>query len=435
MTINQNRLLLLALLSVSLCGCGTLRKSPAISAVEPVPTIQRVSMARLQERQGDTRTAQRIYEQVLATNPDQSLARHRMGVLEARAGHYDVAIAHFEAARQAGKSDPELMNDLGYACYLKGDLPAAERWLREALTSDSRNRQAHNNLGLVLGAMGRDRESLDQFRLAGSMADAWNNVAWVQAQRGDTDAAQRSYLKALDADASIKPAAEALVAIEQRREALVRIARRTDPDRRPRDTVKVVSYEEALPTALPEPGALGVTLADFEASGDDNRPREPARLPDSAGAAVALDSATREHQSELRPLVAQPATADPLTPRTNNGVTASPSIEPAATLQTAAAEAARLPAVSPRDADRDALADAPEPQAWNQLFLPTRALSNPPVPAVPVPAAREAELTPPLRSDWESTTPERPSAARRPPSIEPQFHDWPAFRPADSRQP
>jgi Tfp pilus assembly protein PilF len=229
-------------------GCGS--TSGFRSAQNEPATIQHVSLARLQERQGDTVAARQVYERVLESQPDQPLAHHRLGVLDAKKGDYAAAIAHLEIARTAGEPSAELLNDLGYACYLQGDLEQAEHWLRQASTLDSRNLSVHNNLGLVLGAAGRDKEALSEFRLAGSMADAYNNIAWVHSQRGDLTNARKNYLKALDTDSSLKPAAEALVALGNHEQAMNRIARRDrsepgliDPKQNP---TQLAAHEAAL---------------------------------------------------------------------------------------------------------------------------------------------------------------------------------------------
>lgn len=189
-------------------------------------TVQHMSLARLQERQGDANGAREIYEQVLRETPQEGAAHHRLGVLDAKAGRFAAAIQHFEATLSTSSPSAELLNDLGYACYLNDDLQAAEKWLAQAVNLDPQNTAAHNNLGLVLGALRRDEESLEQFRRAGSLADAYNNLAWVLTQRGDLAGARRHYLMALDADPTLKPAAEALVALGHHEQILTRIAKR-----------------------------------------------------------------------------------------------------------------------------------------------------------------------------------------------------------------
>jgi tetratricopeptide (TPR) repeat protein len=57
-----------------------------------------------------------------------------------------------------------------------------------------------NNLGLALGLAGDQEAALEAFRLGGSEADAWNNLAVVQRALGDLEAAASSFERAADAD-------------------------------------------------------------------------------------------------------------------------------------------------------------------------------------------------------------------------------------------
>ena len=211
----------------TLTGCSQMHTKLNVSDQNNV--IRQLSLARLHERQGDTESARKIYETVLKSHSDQPIAHHRLGVLAAKAGKVENALTHLNAARESGDATAELLNDIGYAMYLQGDAAGAEKLLRESLTADSTYKPALNNLGIVLGSQGKDQQSLAVFQEAGSSAQALNNLAFVQSQRGDVDLARQNYLKALDFDPKLKPAAQALVEMQTHRKTLDRVARRANP--------------------------------------------------------------------------------------------------------------------------------------------------------------------------------------------------------------
>lgn len=89
-------------------------------------------------RQGQLRTAENLYRQVLQRNPRQIDALHFLGVLTAQQSHY---------------------------------VEAAE-WIRQALAIDPHYADAWNNLGNVLAAMDRWGEAADAYQRANKLAPA-----------------------------------------------------------------------------------------------------------------------------------------------------------------------------------------------------------------------------------------------------------------------
>jgi Flp pilus assembly protein TadD len=171
------------------------------------------ALARLTERKGNLQNAEQMYRSLQSQHGNTPELEHRMGVVAARQGRFEEARQHFANAAAGGRESPELMTDLGYCCYLMDDLPAAEHALRSALARDPNSQRARNNLGLVLGGQGRMDESMAQFKLAGSEAEAHSNLAYVYSQTGDLKRAAEEYNLALSLNQQLRPAAEALVQI------------------------------------------------------------------------------------------------------------------------------------------------------------------------------------------------------------------------------
>ena len=170
-----------------------------------------VSVARLSERHGQPQQAKTIYRAIIKKNPKNLISHHRLGVIAARTGDYKQAHFHFKNAMELATPSAQLLNDIGYAFYLQERLEEAEPILREALQVDSGNKQARNNLALVLGEQGRFKASLAEFKKVVSEPEAYANLAYVQSQSGDIETAKANYNSALTLDSTLRPAAEALM--------------------------------------------------------------------------------------------------------------------------------------------------------------------------------------------------------------------------------
>ena len=105
---------------------------------------------------------------------------------------------------------------MGYAYLLIGDLESADQSLRAAVSMDSRNERAINNLAMVSGRRGKYNEALQLFQISGEDAEAYANLAYVMTENGHLGKAADAYHRALDLDADLTVAAEALVQLEPR---------------------------------------------------------------------------------------------------------------------------------------------------------------------------------------------------------------------------
>ncbi|MFO0872223.1 MAG: tetratricopeptide repeat protein, partial [Pirellulales bacterium] len=207
-------LLTLTVSLVLTTGCITTSPKLALrwpSDIKREKLERSLSLARLSERQGKFNDALAVYQKILESDPNNVTAHHRIGAIAVKEGRLADGRQEFERAAALGKPSAELLNDLGYLCYLEQDLPRAESQLRAALSTDPRYKNAHNNLGLVLAEMGRFDEALAEFKLVGSEAEAYSNLAYIQTKMGQLVDAERNYHKALSLDNSLRPAAEALL--------------------------------------------------------------------------------------------------------------------------------------------------------------------------------------------------------------------------------
>lgn len=154
--------------------------------------------------------ARSTYQQLIAARPDRYEAFHRLAVVADRQQRYSEAEALYSQAIRLSPGNPELFNDLGYSYLLQNEFAKAEVAILKAVAIAPSNERYRNNLGLAYGFQGRYEEAMEQFRKAGSEADACCNMAFVLAQQGRTASAEEYLQRAISRDPHHKAARKAL---------------------------------------------------------------------------------------------------------------------------------------------------------------------------------------------------------------------------------
>lgn len=121
--------------------------------------------------------------------------RRQNGVREYAAGHYPLAIAHFEEALRLTPYDGGLHCDLGQV-YLESDnLSAAEEQFRKAINCDPNSKRGLKALGLILLTQDQYSESiyfyLRYLDLSAEDVDALTNIGVAFHNQGDFEQALR----------------------------------------------------------------------------------------------------------------------------------------------------------------------------------------------------------------------------------------------------
>jgi Flp pilus assembly protein TadD len=124
------------------------------------------AMAESHEIKGNDSEALRVYQQILDDAPD-ATALHRSALLLYKRGDRQEAWEYLQQAVETAPEDAELLCDVGYLQYLEGRLEEAESSLQRSIEQSPHHRRAHNNLGLVLAAKGKEKDALHAFRKAG----------------------------------------------------------------------------------------------------------------------------------------------------------------------------------------------------------------------------------------------------------------------------
>lgn len=254
------------------------------------------SEARILERRKEFAAAEFNYRELLKELPQNRDCYHRLAVMAAVQGKFDEANILYRSALECGRPTADLWSDVGYCNYLQQQLPQAEQALKHALELEPQNRKALNNLGLVVGEAGNLDEAYRLFRQANKEGEAEANFAFVCAQCGDLERAQKHYSLALSYDPELKVAAEALLQVTQRMQLLLNEAEAAQQAAagNPADgQVRPVSYDQPVDEKPKRP------LIEVYTAG---APRPMTAKPEATAGAVAQLAAAQSAQ----PIAPQP---------------------------------------------------------------------------------------------------------------------------------
>jgi len=218
--LSRQNLFLATVLMLWAPGCASMQQMARRS--QPAAATQQMEMqmnfAKAHEREGNYLKAETALREILAQNPNQANAKHRLGVTLVRSGKSDEGISYLEEAVQAMPHNLEARNDLGYSYMMRGDLDAAESLFREALEISPNHAKSINNLALTLGYQGQTKEAYSLFRQTMSEAEALANLGYIHSQRGEVDQSIQRYSQALSYDPTLRSAADGLIQVSNVRE-------------------------------------------------------------------------------------------------------------------------------------------------------------------------------------------------------------------------
>ena len=166
----------------------------------PPSPDQVFAQAAAHHQAGRLTEAERLYRQVCAADPDHVAALHRLGVVAHQLGRPDAPdiLARAVALRP---DVAEAHNDLGVVLGARGRLAEAAAAFERAAALRPDYAEAHANLGGALRRLGRTEEAVAHYErvaaLAPNSAGAHNNIANALMELGRLDAALAYYDKAL----------------------------------------------------------------------------------------------------------------------------------------------------------------------------------------------------------------------------------------------
>ena len=109
------------------------------------------------------------------------------GAIHDQLGRPDQAREHYRAALQLAPGETSIMSNLGLSYALSGDLPAAETYLRQAVSGGKSEERARQNLAIVIGLQGRFDEAETVARQDLSPEQATKNIALLRNMLAQTN--------------------------------------------------------------------------------------------------------------------------------------------------------------------------------------------------------------------------------------------------------
>lgn len=262
-----------------------------------------MNLARQSERFGRLEEAEKLCRQILANDPMNQYAHHRLGVMAAARGDLDLAIAHFTAAERGGPPSPQLLNDYGGVLYLKGNLTTAEQKLRAALTLDPKNQDAGCNLQLVLAKQQAVAAAAAEERAAAESLAAQERQAAAKAMAAAKAAARAREIAEVRAAMESQAASQAIAEAKMtsRLRAIAEARKQADNARyHPVETPRPVSNDKPpggrpdIP--LPRASAASFRMTDLQPT---LMPYPPPPLQDTSRAANRFPDGDDQHEGEV----------------------------------------------------------------------------------------------------------------------------------------
>ncbi|HWA63238.1 MAG TPA: sulfotransferase [Caulobacteraceae bacterium] len=175
--------------------------APASPARRPPTAELGFQRAQALHRQGRLAEAEGLYRAVLDIQPDHAGALHYLGLAQSQQGRARETVVSIRKSI-AIRPTAAAHNDLGLVLAALGDADGAQAEYRRALALDPDCLEAHNNLGNLLRAAGRAGEALAHFeaalRLAGEVPELHANLGHLLAELGREDEARQAFRRALD---------------------------------------------------------------------------------------------------------------------------------------------------------------------------------------------------------------------------------------------
>jgi tetratricopeptide (TPR) repeat protein len=175
-----------------------------------------LAMAEGLEKGGKDVEAISYYERAREADPKLAeRASRRLAVLYDKADDQTRAMHEFQELLKKKPKDANLLNDVGYSCYNRGQWAEAENYLRRATALDKNLKQAWVNLGLALAQQGKQIDALEAFGHAVSNAEAYANLGFVYAVQGKKEVALAVYRRSLDLEPTLKISQAAVARLER----------------------------------------------------------------------------------------------------------------------------------------------------------------------------------------------------------------------------
>jgi tetratricopeptide (TPR) repeat protein len=139
--------------------------------------IARLTLATVQQTNGDFRGAEETLRGILANTPRNPIALNNLGYfLTERDEKLDEALRLIEQAVEIDPANPSYLDSLGWAYFKLGNLPEAEKYLKAALQIDDSSSTIHEHLGDVYQKQGKPDAAKAAWRKALTLASETDEI-------------------------------------------------------------------------------------------------------------------------------------------------------------------------------------------------------------------------------------------------------------------
>lgn len=173
-----------------------------------------ISVALDHHRHGRLQDAERLYRQILHSDPNQADVLHALGVLALQSGHGEAAVELIEKAIKNKLKTPDVYANLGNALMNIGRADEALVQYAHALRLSPQHFDTHSNLANALRLLGRFEQAINSYRTALTIrpdfAVGHFYVAQIYSSLGQLDSAIDHYQQAVKIDPKFVEAVNSL---------------------------------------------------------------------------------------------------------------------------------------------------------------------------------------------------------------------------------
>jgi Tfp pilus assembly protein PilF len=175
-----------------------------------------LSIAKLQADTNQPAQAEAQYRQILKSFPNHLEAMLSYAHFLENQERYDEAVSLYQRAIKTHPKEPSPYNNLGMCHARKKKLKEATASLEQAIQLDPRNPLYRNNIAALLVEQNRLSDAFEQLRSVHGDAKAYYNLGYMLNKKGDSDAAEYHFKRALMADPTFESAQRWLSYLQSR---------------------------------------------------------------------------------------------------------------------------------------------------------------------------------------------------------------------------
>jgi tetratricopeptide (TPR) repeat protein len=208
------------------------------------------------------RSEEALMRDTIAKNAAAWPAHTDLGVVLAKQGNIDCAMAEFKEALKYQPDNPDVLRDLGHAYLAQGDLPDALAEMTAAFKIEPGNALVQQDYGDVLKFMGRNKEALEHLLIANALkpdAATRTDLASLYYLSGNPAEAARQLRRALALNPDELEALKAL--------AWILATCRDDSIRNGQEALRDAKHACEL-TGFKRPEIVGMLAAAYAEAGD-----------------------------------------------------------------------------------------------------------------------------------------------------------------------